>query len=436
MVSKVKLLPIGMAALALAFVWAGLVGLRANAQQKAAPKAAGTEKAPAAVPAGAPQKTHTHKVGTADLTRMFLITGELRAARSRDITVPRVRSGFASTITFLVLEGTEVKKGDRILEFDAAALLNSKTEAERRLDETKLTISKTKATLESQRADLLVELSTTEGNLKVAQLYAKIEKALLPANTFQKYQLDLDKAVLARDKAKEKLANLDASVPAQMALVEVDRAQAELDLKKISSDIEMLQVDAPQDGIVVYGDNWASNRKVQIGDNLFPGMNVVSIPDMSSMQMVGFVYDTELRFLSPGMICDIHLDSVPGRSWRGRIESLTSVASRKSFASQHKVFRATVQPDSVDLSVMKPGMTARLEFEASLGSNALAIPRECLGLDQTGQYYVLKGQERGKATTQIVKVGRFSDRTVEIVSGLTNGDVILYLSREGSEVKS
>jgi HlyD family secretion protein len=412
----------------------GMVGLWGG-QQKPAAESGGVGK-PAGPPPVARHKTNTHTVGTGDLSRTLLVTGELKAARSRDITVPSIRSGFASTITFLVLEGTSVKQGDRILEFDASSLLNNKSEAERRLDETKLTISKTKASLESQRADLLVDLSTAEGNLKVAQLYAKIEKSLLPANTYQKYQLDLEKAVLARDKAKEKLSNLDDSTPSQMALVEVDRAQAELDLKKIDADLDKLQVDAPQEGIVVYGDNWASNRKVQIGDNLFPGMTVLSLPDLSSMQVVGFVYDTELRFLSPGMICDVHLDSVPGRHWRGRIESLTSVANRKGFASQHKVFRAVVKPENVDLNVMKPGMTARLEFEVSLGTDALTIPRECLGLDAAGHYYVLKGQDRQKATTQSVKVGRFSDRSVEIVSGLSAGDVILYLSREGSEVKS
>lgn len=416
-----------------------LAGAPAALTAQSSPEKSAAKKADSGVVAKAPEeprRVHTHTVGTADLTRTLLVTGELRAARSRDITVPNIRSGFASTITFLVLEGTSVKQGERILEFDGAALLTSKSEAERRLDETKLNISKTKANLEAQRADLLIELATAEGNLKVAQLYAKIEKSLLPANTFQKYQLDLEKAVLARDKAKEKLSNLDASVPSQMALVEVDRAQAELDLKKIDGDLEKLQIDAPQDGIVVYGDNWASNRKVQIGDNLFPGMTVLSLPDMSAMQVVGFVYDTELRFLSAGMVCDIHLDAIPGRNWRGRIESLTSVASRKGFASQHKVFRATVQPDSLDLNVMKPGMTARLEFEVSLGAGALAIPRDCLGLDSAGRYYVLKGPDRRRASVQAVKVGRFSDRTVEILSGLSAGDTILILNREGSEVTS
>jgi HlyD family secretion protein len=373
----------------------------------------------------APESSPVHTVGTADLTRTIQVTGELRAAKSRDIYGPRIRSGFASAVTFLVLEGTPVKQGQRIVEFDASALESQQAEAERKLNEANLKIAKTKADLEAQRSDLLIALAQAQGNLKVAQLYGKIEKELLPSNTYQKYQLDLEKAQLALTKAQDKLNNLVQSITPQVAITELEKAQAEIELKKINSDLQLLAVDAPQDGIIVYGDNWASNRKVQVGDNIFPGMAVVRIPDMSSLQVVGYVYDTELRFLSKGMVCEISLDSIPGKVWRGKIESLTSVANRKGFASKHKVFQAIVQPDDVDANVMKPGMTARIEVTVSLGSGMLAIPREYLGLHPTGRYYVLKGTDPKRATVQNVEVGRFSDSMVEIVSGVEAGTQIV-----------
>ena len=82
-----------------------------------------------------------------------------------------------------------------------------------------------------------------------------------------------------------------------MALVEINRSQAEINLKKIESDMQLLKIDAPQDGILIYGDNWTSNRKIQPGDSLFQGMEVASLPDLSSMQVIGNVYDTEYRSL-------------------------------------------------------------------------------------------------------------------------------------------
>jgi HlyD family secretion protein len=383
-----------------------------------------------AAPAGGAQQKQKQTeealvVAAVDIPDTILVTGELQAARSREIQVPRIRSGFASAVTYLPLEGTKVKQGDRILEFDASALLTQKSEYERQLDEAQLKIKKTEADLDAQRMDLLIALDQAETAVKVAKLYSDIPKELLPGNTYQKYQLDLEKALLARDKAKEQLANLDDSRQAQMKLVEIAKAQAELNLKRIDADIASLQIDAPQEGIVIYGDNWANNRKIQVGDTLFPGMPVLTLPDLASLQVVGFVYDTELRSLSPGMRCDLYLDAVPGKSWRGTIRSLTSVASKKSFASTHKVFRAIVQPDGVDPDAMKPGMTVRMEIPVSVASNSFAIPREYLGLDAAGKYFVLKGTERKTASVQAVTVGAFSDRLVQVLSGLKAGDRIL-----------
>jgi len=399
--------------------------LPVSAQAKQAPKDSEQKKA------GAPARVATYKVVSVQMPATILITGELKPARSREINVPNIRSGFASTVTFLVLEGTQVKQGDRLLEFDASTLLNNEAEAQRQLDDSKLRIEKTKVDLDVQRTDLVSAVEQATGNIKVADLYAKIPKELLASNDYLKYQVNLEKAKLVLQKAQEQLKNFEANAPAQMSLQEINRSQRELELQKIENDIGLLSVDAPQDGIVIYGDNWASNRKVQVGDTLFPGQNAITLPDLSSLQVVGYVYDTELRSLSVGMVCDIGLDAVPGRTWHGRIASLSSVAGRKGFASQHKVFKAVVQPDSVDLSVMRPGMTARLEVLVSLGSGVLAIPREYLAMANDGQYYVLKGRDPKTAVAQNVQVGVFNERQVRILSGLNEGDEVMLPSATG-----
>jgi len=380
------------------------------------------ERAPAGATGGAGDSgPQAYRVALADIDHRIFVNGELRAAVSRELTVPNIRSGFASTVTFLAPEGSQVKQGDRIVEFDASSLLSQRSEAQRKLDEARLKIEKTRAEQEAARCDLEVELAKAEADLKVAGLPGKLARDLLPANTYQKNQLDFDKAKLAAEKAKDKLDNHVAAMPANLAVVEIERAQAELDLKKIDGDLALLEVKAPQEGIVIYGDNWVNNRKIQVGDTLFPGMPVLSLPDLQSMQVVGFVYDTELRYLSPGMVTDLGLDAVPGKSWRGKILSLTSVAGRKGFASQHKVFRAVIQPDALDLGVMKPGMTVRVEVAVSLASRVVAIPREYVGLDEAGRYFVRKAS----SAVQMVKPGVFNNRLVQILEGLQAGDMIL-----------
>ena len=203
----------------------------------------------------------------------------------------------------------------------------------------------------------------------------------------------------------------------------------------MEGDLGSLSIKAPQDGVVIYGDNWQSNRRYQVGDTAFPNMPVVILPDLSAMQVTGFVYDTELQFLAIGMACEIHLDAVPGKSWRGKVQSLTSVATRKGFATTQKVFKAVIRLDSVDLESMKPGMTARAEFILSMASGVTVVPRQNLGLDVQGRYYVLK--DTGPKTPpalEYVKIGVFGDHMVQVLSGVEAGDRILS-AQKTSETK-
>jgi multidrug efflux pump subunit AcrA (membrane-fusion protein) len=202
----------------------------------------------------------------------------------------------------------------------------------------------------------------------------------------------------------------------------------------MQNDLVLLTVDAPQDGVVIFGDNWASNRKFAVGDIAFPGQVVITLPDLAHMQVSGYVYDTEVQYLTAGMPCDVSLDAVPGKSFRGKIASLTSVAGRKGFATTQKVFKAIILLDSVDLNYMKPGMTSRAEIVLSMAADVLAIPRVNLSMDKQGQYYVLKDMGPKTAPDRVlVKVGAFGDKMVQILSGVNVGDRLLPVQKTTGE---
>lgn len=415
---------------AVVLVAAAVMCLRpASAQNPGLGNAKSKTPQPTSAAKPASGKPATYTVTNGQIIRELVLTGELKAAHSVIINAPNIRSSFSNTVSFLAPEGAIVKKGERIVEFDDSSLLSNKSEAERTLDEAKLNIEKKKADLEAERCDLLNSLSQAESTLKQDELYGRISKDLLAGNTYQKYQLNVTKSKLSLQKARENLNNFEKSYASQMALVEIKRSQAEIDLKKIESDMQLLKINAPQDGILIYGDNWTSNRKIQPGDSLFQGMEVASLPDLSSMQVIGSVYDTEYSSLQPDMRCIVTLDALPGFEVGGRIVSRTSVASRKSFTSEKKVFQVTVQLDKVDPAVMKPGMTARVRVPIVLAKEVTAIPREYLGIDSLGRNFVLKGTEPKKASIQTVEIGAIGDRLVQAISGVSVGDPLLSPER-------
>lgn len=371
------------------------------------------------------EKKAVYTVAQDQIQKDLVLTGELKAAHSIVISAPDIRSSFSTMVTYMAPEGAQIKKGELIVEFDDSSLLSQQSEAERNLDETLLNIEKTKMDQEAQRSDLLNSIEQAESQLKQDELYGKISKDLLPANTYQKYQLNLEKSKLSLDKAKEQYDNFEKSYDSEMALVEITRSQAEINLKQIVSDMEMLKVYAPQDGILIYGDNWTSNRKIQPGDTLFHGMEVASLPDLSSMQVIGYVFDTEYGSIEPGTRCDVRFDALPDYKTGGKIVSRTNVASRKGFSTEQKVFQVVIKLDKVDSGIMKPGMTARIDIPIILAKETLAVPRGYLGINSDGGYYVLAGTESGSASEKPVTIGAVGDRVVEIVAGLSAGDSLL-----------
>ena len=367
-------------------------------------------------------KTTEYVVETGEIIRDLLLTGELKAARSVKIEAPRSQQNFNNTITYLADEGTIVRAGQRIVEFDDSSLVSNRAENELTLETAKLNVAKKKVDLESTRCDLLNSLAQAEASLKTAKLYAKIEASLLSENQYQQYQLNLQKTQLSLEKAQENLDNFLKNYDAEVMKVEITQSQREIELRRIDSDIARLKIDAPIDGILIYGDNWQSNRKIQVGDNIFPGMEVASIPDLNSLQVVGYVFDTEYRQLTAGLRNEVSFDALPGVNVGGSVVSLTSVAGRRGFATDKKMFQAVVQLDNVDTELLKPGMTVRVNVPLVLAAAVAAVPREYVGIDSQGRNYVLMGTDSKKADTQFVQIGAVGDSMVEITSGVSVGE--------------
>jgi multidrug efflux pump subunit AcrA (membrane-fusion protein) len=385
-------------------------------------------------PQGATAKGSTapavYTVANSDISRTILLTGELQSAQSTDIMVPTTKASATSTITFMADEGKTLKKGDRLVEYDTSALVTQMDEQQRQVDNAALSIEKTRRDQEATRCDKLNAVAQAQGNLKIAKINADIPKEIEPSNDYLNYQNQYAEAKLSLQKAQEDLANFEAAYDAQIGLAQVKKSQLEVTLKRMQNDLVLLTVDAPQDGVVIYGDNWASNRKFAVGDIAMPGQVVITLPDLTHMQVSGYVYDTEVQYMMAGMPCNVSLDAVPAKSWHGTVTSLSGVALKKGFSTTQMVFKAIILLDSVDLNYMKPGMTARAEFVLSMVADVPAVPRVDLALDKQGQYYVLKDMGPKTPPEKVaVKVGAFGDKMVQILSGVNVGDRLLPVQR-------
>jgi multidrug efflux pump subunit AcrA (membrane-fusion protein) len=102
--------------------------------------------------------------------------------------------------------------------------------------------------------------------------------------------------------------------------------------------------------------------------------------------------------------------------------SLASVAARRGFASDRKLFQAVIRLDDVDTELFKPGMTTRVNVPLVLADNVPVVPREFVGADSQGRSFVLRGTDPRRLDRHYVEIGAIGDTLIEIASGVSVGE--------------
>ncbi len=328
------------------------------------------------------------KVRQGKLVRFLTFTGEIRAKRSVTLLTPDIRDLWTYTISYLAPDGSYVRPGDLVVQFDASELEVKRLDTEKKREEARIAIAQKEADIESRRQDLLLNLALTQKNFKVAQLNASVDQSLLPRSKAEQYQLEQSKAKLELDKASERLANLENGSKAELDVVRLDYEQADLDLKRLQSDLGKMTIYAPTQGLVLCNENWQSGRKFQKGDAIWDGFPLVSLPDLTEVQVLAYVHNQDFPRLKQGAAAEVVLDSIPGRVFPAVIASLPQAATPYRPRSELKVFRVFFDIQGKDTSAFKPGMTARVRVPVETGSGLL-VPRRAIAAGNRDQASVL-----------------------------------------------
>jgi multidrug resistance efflux pump len=99
---------------------------------------------------------------------------------------------------------------------------------------------------------------------------------------------------------------------------------------------------APIDGLVVLRSVWKSGvmAVVQEGEELRPGLPVLDVVDPSTMRVRALVRQADVTRLTIGQLVQVTLDSYPSRSFEGRLEQLSPVATTSTLNPRGRTFLA------------------------------------------------------------------------------------------------
>ena len=407
----------------------------------------------------------THTVSRGDLVVTVTQKGNVESASNIDIRCLVAGGGIIKNI---VADGTIVKEGDQLVEIDSAAIdeqiLQQKIgyekarairdQAKNDLESAKIALREyVEGTFKKDQQLVDSQITVAEENLRSAQntlqyterMFRKayVTPLQLEAQQFavKRAQLDLETARTAKKVLEEftflKTKNtLETTVATAEAKASSEQTAFELEeskLKRLEMQKANCLIAAPQAGMVVYANdsNWfgGSDRpKIEEGATIREGQVILRVPDLTQMQVKVTVHESKVESLRANMPASIRIQN---RKLTGFVTFIANQPEPSSrYSGDVKNYAAYVRIDGRPTD-LKPGMTAEVEVLIQEKKNVLTVPVQCV-IEQAGKLYCWRETPQGFEKTE-VRLGLGDAKSVEVVAGLKENDVVLQNPPERSE---
>ncbi len=360
----------------------------------------------------------TYTIKKSDFIISITESGELKAASNFTLVAPRIWGKLR--IVRLAPEGTTVKEGDMLIQFDQTEMLKSLNDKKNELNVQESEIKKLKADQEANMARLEADVDNARITFELSKL--NVERMKFESESQQKQaQLELERNKNNYDGSKQKIISQKIINQSDVNKLYIRQKQIRSDIEKVQKDMDALVVKAPLPGLVVYEYNWQTGKKISIGDEPWPGGALISLPDLSKVQVLTMVNEIDVSKVKKDQKVKVKLDAFPDKSFTGKVNSVATIGKNKDDNSSVKVFDVVVDVDDVD-PVFKPGMTTSNEIITEVVKNAVSIPLEAVFEKDT--MVIVYKMEGSSPIPCEVKLGKKNSDFVIIESGLNAGDVV------------
>ena len=241
------------------------------------------------------------------------------------------------------------------------------------------------------------ELQQARANLSLAQSNFKRNKELLDKRFVSQQALD----------------NSAATLKVQEAAVQLAEAR-----------VAKTRIKAPFNGMV-------GLRNVSVGDYVKEGQDLINIEDIGTLRVDFKLPETYLGRITKGQTVEVVTDALPGATFAAVLEAVDPLVDQggRAISSRARLDNASGK--------LRPGMFVRVRLLFGERKNVLMVPEQAIvpGAQPT----VFKVVE-GKATATKVGLGVRRAAQVEVIDGLTAGDVVVTAGqlklRDGAPVRA
>jgi HlyD family secretion protein len=242
---------------------------------------------------------------------------------------------------------------------------------------------KFKASVDQARANLLA------AQANVAKAKANLEDT--------QRTLDRNKELKKKDLiAQSEFDTSQAAYEGAAAQYEVNKAQvnqAQAALNQSTVDLNNTVIRSPVDGIVI-------SRNVDVGQTVAASLQAPTLftiaNDLSKMEVHTNVDEADVGNVTEGQEVTFTVDAFPARRFRGRVHQ---VRNAPTVVQNVVTYDAVVRIDNKEL-LLKPGMTANVQFLVNRREDVLTIPNMAMRFkppDQKSEARDLLRQEQSRA---------------------------------------
>lgn len=290
-------------------------------------------------------------------------SGELESKTSSLIAPPSVRHMWQYQIKTMVPENTKVKAGQVVVTFDDKQISDRLIDEQGKLQRAKKELENKEHKEQAKEQELILALAETQMEYDKSKRRIEIVDNSKSDNDRRKAQIDFTIAKADLAMAKKRLAyhRENSQMNLKRLKGKVDRLTSRVNA--FLSDKEKLKVKAPIDGMVIYRANWEGERPA-VGESVQFGQPVIEIAVVEQMQVLAQISEPDSGKIKVGQQVKVFLDTANEIAYAGRIAEMGRVFRDKSHQDKTRVIDAAISLDNIDLKVMRPGMSARIEIEA------------------------------------------------------------------------
>jgi multidrug efflux pump subunit AcrA (membrane-fusion protein) len=347
-------------------------------------------------------------VRTGEFVAVIRARGQIQAERSVAIYAPLVQD---LRISWMAPASERVNEGTPLVRFDSST-------AERDLIQRRGAAERARASLAQQVAEATSAAEHDTHDLAAARLDVELAELGIADSDFVA-RLEAERGRIDLGVARQKLKQLEAEVAERAASRESKLASlrrqleaAEAWVQIVEGQIECMEIRAPIGGFAVYTANRASltsqvsggaAQPYRVGDQVPSGMNLATIPDLSSLLIDASVEEIDRGRMQAGQDVIIRIDALPEVSIPAKLTGIAPLAEM-SLDSRGREFHVYAALGTDSNERIRPGMNGTLDVVVTRIPHATIIPSKALFT------------RRGKPTVYTASPGGFKPVDVEILA--------------------